>query len=130
MSFACWGPVGRQPEGKIVAGDNIMRELREPLARLTPASSPPLPAKPDVAHVAPVSQTPGPVFGAQEQQIWHAGLDQPFHQAIARMSGGLSPLALSQAYGDWIQHLLLSPDKQIELLQSSAEQWRQFLLFW
>jgi polyhydroxyalkanoate synthase len=113
----------------IMDGDNVMKELREPLARpLTTVSNPPLLAEPAVEAAAPTLQTPAPLGASREQQIWHAGLDQPFHQAIARMTGGLSPLALSQAYGDWIQHVLLSPDKQIELLQRSGESWRRF--FW
>lgn len=41
--------------------------------------------------------------------------DQPLHAAIARFTAGISPVALSQAYTDWLQHLLLSPDKQMEL---------------
>ena len=111
-------------------GDHVTKALREPPFRLvTAASNPSVLAEPAMASTAPTLQTPGPAGAAPESPIWHAGLDQPFHQAIARMSGGLSPLALSQAYGDWIQHLLLSPDKQIELLQSSAEKWRQFLLY-
>jgi Poly-beta-hydroxybutyrate polymerase N terminal len=64
-------------------GDNVMKELREPA----------------VVSTVPTSQTPGPTGAAREPEIWRAGLDQPFHQAIARLSGGLSPLALSQASG-------------------------------
>ena len=48
------------------------------------------------------------------------GFDQRFHAAIARLTGGLSPLALSQAYVDWAGHLLMSPDKQAELTRSAA----------
>ena len=40
--------------------------------------------------------------------------DRPLHAAIARLTAGLSPAALFQAYADWAQHLLFSPDKQIE----------------
>jgi polyhydroxyalkanoate synthase len=42
------------------------------------------------------------------------------------MTGGLSPLALSQAYADWAQHLLLSPDKQGELVRKAARKWERF----
>jgi polyhydroxyalkanoate synthase len=121
---------GGRPRRLIMDGDNVMKELREPLARpLTTASNPHVLAEPAVASAVPASQSQGSLCAAREPQIWHAGLDQPFHQAIARMSGGLSPLALSQAYGDWMQHLLLSPDKQFELLQRSAENWQRFVLY-
>jgi DNA-binding FadR family transcriptional regulator len=87
----------------IVAGDIIMKELREPPRRpLTTASN--LFVLDETAVVSPVPTSPEPVGAARKRHIEHAGLDQPFHQAIARMSGGLSPPALSQAYTDWRQH--------------------------
>ena len=42
-------------------------------------------------------------------------LDQPFHAGLARLTGGLSPLALRMAFADWAEHLALSPDKQVAL---------------
>ncbi len=53
--------------------------------------------------------------------------DQPLHAAIARMTGGMSPVALSQAYLDWAQHLLMSPDKQIELIDKATQKRLRFL---
>ncbi len=48
--------------------------------------------------------------------------DDPFtawnrqtHAAIARLTAGLSPASILQAYGDWWTHLLLSPGKQAQL---------------
>ena len=58
-----------------------------------------------------------------------AGLDVPYHAAIARTNGGLSPLALGQAWADWAQHLWLSPDKLGELFQASIQQWHRFLFY-
>ena len=53
------------------------------------------------------------------------GFDRPFHAAIAHATAGLSPLALSQAGADWLQHLLLSPDKQTELLGKAMRKWQR-----
>ncbi len=64
---------------------------------------------------------------AEPAESQPAGLDQPFHAAIARMTGGLSPLALGQAYADWQQHLLLSPDKQTELVHKAERKWQRLL---
>ena len=36
-------------------------------------------------------------------------LDRPLHVAVARFTGGVPRLALSQAYTDWFQHLWFSP---------------------
>jgi polyhydroxyalkanoate synthase len=57
------------------------------------------------------------------------GFDQHFHASIARLTGGLSPLALSQACTDWAEHLLMSPDKQAELLRDAAAAWARFLTY-
>ena len=51
------------------------------------------------------------------------GFDQPFHASIARLSAGISPLAVSQAWIDWAQHFLISPDKQLDLAREAAREW-------
>ena len=57
----------------------------------------------------------------------HLSFDRTLHAAIARLTAGLSPSALFQAYADWAQHLLFSPDKQLELAEESVRNWMQFL---
>ena len=52
-------------------------------------------------------------------------LDQPFHAALARLTGGLSPLALRLAFVDWSEHLALSPDKQIALALAAGRSWHE-----
>ncbi|MEK8091247.1 alpha/beta fold hydrolase [Methylocystis sp. IM3] len=49
--------------------------------------------------------------------------DRPFHAAIAQSTMGISPAALIQTYTDWALHLLLSPDKQVELSERALRQW-------
>jgi polyhydroxyalkanoate synthase len=56
-------------------------------------------------------------------------LDRPLHAATARLTGGISPAALTQAYTDWLQHLLFSPDKQIELVGKAADKWVRYLQY-
>jgi polyhydroxyalkanoate synthase len=46
-------------------------------------------------------------------------LDQPLHAALGWFTAGLSPVSLALAYADWVQHLSLSPDKQIELVEKA-----------
>jgi polyhydroxyalkanoate synthase len=48
---------------------------------------------------------------------------------VARLTGGISPAALSQAYTDWLQHLLFSPDKQLELVDKAASKWGRYLQY-
>ena len=42
-------------------------------------------------------------------------LDLNVHSALARLTGGVSPIALSLAFQDWLMHLAVSPGKQLEL---------------
>lgn len=59
----------------------------------------------------------------------NSGFDKLFHASIGRMTGGVSPLALNQAYTDWAWHLGVSPDKQTELLRGAAASWQCFLCY-
>src|SRR5580693_5252774 len=68
-------------------------------------------------------------MSAAKTETAFAGFDQRFHAAIARLTGGLSPLALSQAYTDWAGHLLMSPDKQVELTRGAAAASASFLSY-
>ena len=52
--------------------------------------------------------------------------DRPLHAAIGRLTAGISPAALMQAYTDWAQHLLLSPDKQDELIEKALRKWMRY----
>ncbi|WP_368744588.1 PHA/PHB synthase family protein [Desertibaculum subflavum] len=53
--------------------------------------------------------------------------DRPLHALIGQATAGISPAALTQAYTDWAQHLLFSPDKQGELVEKAARKWVRFL---
>jgi polyhydroxyalkanoate synthase len=53
--------------------------------------------------------------------------DRSLHAALARLTGGLSPAALSLAYVDWLQHLAASPDKQLALGEEAFANWLRFI---
>jgi len=69
---------------------------------------------------------PTPIKRANASKL---SFDRPLHSAVARFTGGLSPAALSQAYIDWLQHFLLSPDKQIELIEKTLGQLVRYLQY-
>lgn len=52
-----------------------------------------------------------------------ASFDRPLHAALARLTAGVSPAALGLAWADWVQHLLVSPDKQLELAGKAVQGW-------
>lgn len=50
-----------------------------------------------------------------ETEVEHAAADLPLYAGLGRFTGYVPPAALGMAWCDWSSHLLLSPDKQIEL---------------
>ena len=44
-------------------------------------------------------------------------MDRAFRYQLSRVTAGLSPFALAEAYFDWLLHLIGSPGRQSELLQ-------------
>lgn len=55
--------------------------------------------------------------------------DVPLHAATAQLTAGISPIALMQAYTDWGQHLLFSPDKQIDIIEKAFHQWLRYMKY-
>lgn len=56
-------------------------------------------------------------------------LDHAAHAGLARLTGGLSPAALTAAYLDWAIHLAVSPGKQVELTAKGARKWTRLAQF-
>jgi len=47
--------------------------------------------------------------------------DRAFHATLARLTGGISPVALSLAYIDWASHLVAAPQRQLEIAQDAVQ---------
>ena len=45
--------------------------------------------------------------------------DHAFHAMLARLTGGISPIALSLAYIDWASHLAAAPQRQMEVIKDA-----------
>ncbi|OYY07757.1 MAG: poly-beta-hydroxybutyrate polymerase [Rhizobiales bacterium 35-68-8] len=72
-----------------------------------------------------------PLPGETPEDMAAAGetLDHVVHAALARMTGGLSPAALGNAYSDWAMHLAMSPGKQAELGVKLVRKWARLARF-
>ncbi len=51
---------------------------------------------------------------APEAQLETDQADRAFHAMLARLTGGISPVALSLAYIDWASHLASAPQRQMD----------------
>ena len=54
-------------------------------------------------------------------------VDRSVHAATARVTGGISPATVAEAYMDWAIHLAASPGKQMLLAQKSLRKWTKFV---
>jgi poly[(R)-3-hydroxyalkanoate] polymerase subunit PhaC len=52
--------------------------------------------------------------------------DRSLHAALARVTEGLSPAALAQAYWDWATHLAAAPGKRIQLADKALRKAMRF----
>ena len=80
----------------------------------------------DDAPRAPRRRTARPRFTQQQEDESHPA-DRAFHAALARLSGGISPIALLLAYTDWLSHLATSPQRQLEISQAAVRDARRLL---
>ncbi len=54
---------------------------------------------------------------------WAAITDRSIHYAVSRLTMGVSPAALAEAYFDWLIHLSASPGKQFQLMEKAIRKW-------
>jgi polyhydroxyalkanoate synthase len=53
--------------------------------------------------------------------------DRAFHAMLARLTGGISPVALLLAYTDGLSHLAASPQRQIEISQEAVQDAKRLI---
>ena len=72
----------------------------------------------DSNAVAARELRPGPASETHERQKAETfGSDRAFHAMLARLTGGISPVALSLAFIDWASHLASAPQRRMEIAE-------------
>jgi polyhydroxyalkanoate synthase len=78
---------------------------------------------------APDAPRPG-VFSADRDSLaltaYPSMIDRAVHASMARMTGGISPMAMAEAYFNWWAHIVSSPGKQMQLAQKAARKLARF----
>jgi polyhydroxyalkanoate synthase subunit PhaC len=60
-----------------------------------------------------------PTARRQEADRGPEDADRELHAMLARLTGGISPVALSLAYLDWVAHLAAAPQRQLEIIKEA-----------
>jgi polyhydroxyalkanoate synthase len=58
-----------------------------------------------------------------------AALDQHTRAAISRVTGGISPVSIAEAYADWALHLAMAPGKRLQLAEKVFRKSLRWALF-
>jgi polyhydroxyalkanoate synthase len=84
----------------------------------------------NVVALRPAAQPSQPVLDREPDDTalvsFGDSIDNAAHAALARLTGGLSPAGLGEAYLDWAVHLAFSPGKQTELAVKAQRKWVRF----
>jgi polyhydroxyalkanoate synthase len=73
-------------------------------------------------HLPAVIAPPTPTPPAAEPHH-HAALDRGAMASLARLTAGLSPHAMIDAWSDWAMHLGRAPGRQLELVERAQANW-------
>ncbi|MCW5729645.1 MAG: polyhydroxyalkanoic acid synthase [Alphaproteobacteria bacterium] len=84
--------------------------------------------EPEAAASPPSRPVPGAPH-LPEISMSTISMDRMTNVALARLTAGLSPLALSAAYLDWATHLAFSPGKRLELVRKAQRKAMRFAHF-
>ena len=97
----------------------------QPISSLPKAGGPRLPcpahaegygvAGPAVPASEPRAEPKSELHKDQPREVLEA--DRAFHAMLSRLTGGISPVALSLAFIDWASHLASAPQRQMQIAQ-------------
>ncbi len=73
------------------------------------------------AAIVPVMESPAPSHHTLAEALaLETPTDRILHAALARLSGGFSPMGISEAWFDWAVHLGTSPGRMAEITQAGV----------
>lgn len=86
-------------------------------------SEPPIDLAEGSAAQTPIVEQPSNLSAADARPVTEPyPLDRALHAMLARLTGGISPLALSLAYLDWSSHFAAGPQRQLEKARDRAKE--------
>lgn len=105
--------------GYVPASQDVCEDLS---LETSAAPEPKAPARAQLPQLSPGPGTSGPCSLERASYASTAlgdVIDRSLHAAVSRLTAGLSPAALAEAYFDWIIHLASAPGKQAQLVDKA-----------
>ncbi len=100
---------------------------------MTGTNGKPAPTRPLAGDAGRKPQLPAvvrpPLDAAHRDPHPYAALDRGVMASLARMTGGISPHAMIDAWGDWAMHLARAPGRQLELMERAGANWLKLAQF-
>ncbi len=111
-----------------------MTASRKPGHAIRPRKVPaglPVPLRPAGAEIAALAAAPetAPAGAMAAGDTLLQDLDMGLSAQMARVTRGLSPIALAEAWADWALHLAMSPGKQVQLAVKGAHKMQRLASF-
>ena len=110
----------------------------DPVRRLPRPSTPVLASAPREVSVPVVSEDGARMAPARSEAPWGLfevpdhystlGFDKAFKAHLARFTLGISPAGLASVYFDWLAHLMISPGKQLQLVEKAQRKSARFMI--
>jgi polyhydroxyalkanoate synthase len=97
----------------------MMPSLATKIDEVSPPDSPQANDGKDPATQAGVMALDHSAAQSQEVEPLSQDADRELHAVVARLTGGISPVALTLAYFDWAGHLAAAPQRQMEILKQA-----------
>ena len=90
---------------------------------IRPRNSPATEVPPQVPSMNSSKAHPEPLAPAEAEPHPYAALDSSAVANLARMTAGISPHAVLDAWSDWAMHLARAPGRQLELIERAQANW-------
>ncbi len=103
----------------------MARQARNTVVPLRPAAPSPVETRPPAVDHSAYADALEDLHGL----IGGANLDRMVHAQLGRLTAGISPAALQQAFSDWALHLAMAPGKRAELVQKAQRKWVRLWLY-
>jgi polyhydroxyalkanoate synthase subunit PhaC len=90
---------------------------------IRPRKSPAPDMSPPELSAVPAASQSGPLAPAEPDPHPLASIDRSAMANLARLTAGISPHAVLDAWSDWAMHLARAPGRQLELIERAQSNW-------